>query len=698
MNANRKITGLQMIKWEEAQKKLLTLAVGPELDEYIDTLIDYAMVTPTASDMAEFFIHAFPLAQRDLTLRSIAITVAISASSDNVDAVDTLVASFRKHREHPFLAPALLNALALFSLKSPIAHAETASILFRLTCQDSRYLLIKAAQIIGYFDARRQSFDLRQKLFSFSTCSDLSVQAEVAMQQAFIELANTLISSTSTELYQRLALAQIAFARAGQMEEHRPDAELFLCLIRMLLTFHNLADNRVNASIQLQELISSLRTTLIPQWWPSYRSEAAEVCITHILQIADALQRAVTSVQDVEDWINMEEPLIELAALYASIRSNNTSLEKFRLNPHIYSNIADKVFIPQLGSLLQTSISRRRIVKVTENYVAIHGEDEYSAGLRAFIEVVTEFENTKNKGEAISLSSSEAFTKLSPIASATHQSPEALLQSFLLASKQGNDSIWIQRLGLGSIPLPIDKPEMFAGHSAVHEVVINILQTLKLLVDPYPLLKWQRLTTVIETIVLFAKFVFDTLPDFTKCQKDGGKGQTASEKDLQDALFSWLRMRFDEDAIYESSPLGGGRVDTGLQFPECKFPIEVKHEFTSIHPDHVRENYLYQADIYAATSDRISFLLILDLRASHASKRRGRTERVREGVQTKPDAVSLYSWQESFRVDTLPLDPQVPQARPKAIIIGTIPGNRPIPSHTTKYSTRPNSGKKNIDT
>lgn len=173
-------------------------------------------------------------------------------------------------------------------------------------------------------------------------------------------------------------------------------------------------------------------------------------------------------------------------------------------------------------------------------------------------------------------------------------------------------------------------------------------------------------------------------------------GQRASERDLQKALFSWLRQRFDDSVVYEFNPLGGGRVDAGLQFPECKIPIEIKHEFTSISPEHVREHYLLQADIYAATSDRVSFLLILDLRDTHAQKHRARKTKARRGEE-KTEMVSLYSWQEGFWVDALPVDPQVPRARPKAIVICAIPGNRPAPSSTTKYSVRPPRSREKSD-
>ena len=116
------------------------------------------------------------------------------------------------------------------------------------------------------------------------------VQAEVAIQQAFLELADTLLSSSTTEFYQRLAQTQAAFAHAGEMEEHRPDAELFACLVEMLLAFRNLAHDRVSTARRLKELFHYLRTVLAPQWWPTYRSEVANVCVARILEIAEMIE------------------------------------------------------------------------------------------------------------------------------------------------------------------------------------------------------------------------------------------------------------------------------------------------------------------------------------------------------------------------------------------------------------------------
>ncbi len=675
-----------METWQEAGAKLATLTEEVERDEYIDELVTRALSSTAESEMTSVFMLALQLARHNLTLRSAALALAITASDDEEEAVDALVRMYHQHRRHAFLAPAFLDVLALLALRNRIARAEIANLLIRLTHKDSRYLLIKGAKIITILDVYTQSLDLRQKLLELAACNDIFVQAEIAVQRAFLELADTLLSSTTQELHQRLTQTKDAFKRAGQIEEHRPDAELFACLVEMLLVFNGLAYDRVNTAQRLRELFDNLSTVLVQQWMPSYRSEIVNICISHILGIADALKRSAISLQGVEDWTNFDEALTELAALYSTIRAPQEVIEGFALSPSVYIAIADTFFVPSLGPVLRNAVGRRRLANVTKNYVTAYGEDELAKGLHTFEQIVATLDQTESNEENAFAPSAQ----LIQLASHFGQAPESMIADFFQARSRGTDGRWLQQLGLRPGSLSVDRPELFEGNGPVDEASKRILGDLQTLLNPYPDHKWLRLFRVVPAIMSFAKFVFDDLPVYVRCEEDGGKGQKASEKDLQEHLFAWLRQKFDDEAVYEITPIGGGRVDTGLKFPDLLIPIEVKHEFSSIDPYHIRTNYLAQADIYAAATGHVSFLLILDLRDTQAKKHKNRVAQARKsGVEE--EIVSLYGWQDGFKVDALPTDPQLPNAKPNAIIIGLIPGNRPRPSSTTHYSSRPSS-------
>lgn len=99
---------------------------------------------------------------------------------------------------------------------------------------------------------------------------------------------------------------------------------------------------------------------------------------------------------------------------------------------------------------------------------------------------------------------------------------------------------------------------------------------------------------------------------------------------------------------------------------------------------------MVQADIYAASRDRVAFLLVLDLRARNAGSHRKVRGSGRKSA--KPNAMelqSLYSLGDSFWMEQLPRDPDLPEAQPSVVVVGLVPGNRCLPSSTTIYSQRP---------
>jgi hypothetical protein len=55
---------------------------------------------------------------------------------------------------------------------------------------------------------------------------------------------------------------------------------------------------------------------------------------------------------------------------------------------------------------------------------------------------------------------------------------------------------------------------------------------------------------------------------------------------------------------------------------------------------------------------------------------------------------ALYHLRDSFRVESLPADPEIPNATSKVVIVGLVPGNRPLPSSMSTYSRRPESARR----
>jgi hypothetical protein len=662
-----------------------------ETDDSIDALTNRVFAGDVSVEAIPFLIEAVGRAKSELSLRSAALALAVIAPDGTAGAADALLGAFSKMREHPFLAPALLEAIGLLAMRSPLARAQVSLLLLRLDVGDMRYLLVKAAQTIGRLDAVRPDSDLRAKLGELVAAEDPIVQAEARQQLALAELADVLLAEDRTALRVRLTSVRAAFTRAEMSEENRPDAAMFVRLLDVFLAFLGLGQDRADAARRIGELARILDHTLgspAAQDWHGYRSDVAVLRVRRLLHITDSLQRAAEAVGWAEEWTNFAAALEELARLHAQIRAEVTGgTDTGRISAAL-SDVADGIFAASLGPLLARVVQQRRLARITRDYLLAHGEDSIARGLmaleRAAAAAIFAADPVLDEGVA---------GRLAELADAVDRSPHALLAEAIEAMHDRRMAQWAEEIGLATGPLPVERPELYGDDPAVDEVVRPLLHQIVGLIREYSPAKWARLVDVLVSLVKFAHYLRDNTFEYLVCEEDGGLGQRASEHALQQHLFEWLRIDFGRNAVYEFARTGGGRPDTGVVFPEARFPIETKHEFGSILPEHLRASFVAQPDVYATAADRVAFLMILDLRISNAASHRGRMKTARRAGQVAAP-IGLYHLRNSFQVASLPNDPDVPNALNKVVVLGLIPGNRPLPSSTSTYSKRPASARK----
>lgn len=678
--------------WEEVEAYLRTIEPGSATDDYIDELAERVFDVPNVLQAAQALIVALDRAQSSLTQRSIALALALCAPLESTQAVDALVAAYRQGIQDPFLAPSLLEALSILALRNPLARAEIAAALLRLDLNDSRYLLIRAAKVIGWLDNAQPDAALRGKLHTFYTATDLAVQSEAYYQLGLITLSEAFLASNRAELKQRLSVAQALFVQAEMTEETRDDAALFHILVDAVVAIHTLTDESPEMVQRVLQDIERLQTHLQrinTRMWKDYRSPYTDLMAVRVLGVVDALKRAMLSANAAEDWTNLDAALIELATFHALIRSQTPVTETSSRISAAISAVADRVLSPQLGSVVIRAVGRRRLTLVVERYRLDPTHDANVASSLQALEQIAIVSETGSAGDILH----NRFPQLDELTKRLNTSAEEVLENFLDAVGSNSVDRFIEKLGLPLALLPIDRPDLYGSDPAVDGAVRSLLYKLRAQLDPYPLHQWHRLVETIQEIVSFVSLVRDTVPAYTRCIEDEGKGQSASERDLQEHLFEALRIKYNRNVSYEHARIGGGRADNGLRFEECFFPIEVKHEFSSVNPQAIHEDFLTQPDIYAAATDRVAFLMVLDLRDSNAAGRADHAKKRRRAGQPA-DPTSLYTLEDGFWVDGLPTDPQLPHMKPKAVIVGLVPGNRPRPSSTTTYSKRPSAARK----
>ncbi len=671
--------------WVAVAKLLESSASCAETDDLIDELTEDALEHYPGTECASALRWALQRAQSVLTRRSAALALAIVADESDSFAVDDLTNEFRVSSEDNFLSISLLESLALLAMRSPLARTELNAIILRLNfgttnAQNNRHFLIGVAKIIGRLLNRQRDDALYRQLDVLTQADDLAVQAEARFQIALTTLVDVLLAHDEQTLVDQLRNARAAFSRAEASEELRPDATMFVGFLSVLIDFHsNPAGNDVQ--FHIDRCMGAARRLIHVA---GYQSETATLRAGHIRRALDALQRVTNTVREAELWVSIYEVLVELATLYAVIRTPEPSSDG--LYCAAWSEFGRVIIAPALGPLLSREVTRARMQQILDKYSGHSGNTSIANGLRELAQAAL-------RSSAAVIPTIDQ-TKLAQLAIQTGKSAPELTEEFLRAVETGTIDRWMDQEGFALTPLPIDRPGLFGGDPNVDETVRKLLRQLRSKLGRYDVTKWSRVVTALEVIISHVNFIRDSIPQYALCAADGGMGQGASEKDLQRDIFQVLRQKFGRPSIHEMAGIGGGRADTGLLFPECQIPIEMKHEFQSVDERHIRSNYLPQTDIYAGAADRVGILLILDLREGNsAGHTTCKPKRTSEKVRTI-EPTALYRLRESFWLDELPPDTQIKNPEQKAVIVGLVPGNRPRPSSTTVYSRRPSRVRK----
>jgi hypothetical protein len=604
--------------------------------------------------------------------RSAALELAGLAPADDFSAVDVLAHAYKHHGDDTFLAPAIIDALGVLATRSAAARAELSSLLVRMPEgfveePGRRYHLVAAAKAIGRVDTLANQADLRALIRAWAESGDAAVQAEARMQLALIALSDALLANDREELLLRLGEARAAFERTAASEEQRPDARLFAAALSALLSFARVSDLSENLASVLDR-VSETRHAFLGGGLASSRSVRVALRLSSLV---GALERIRTLLETAEGWIHFDEGVLEVATLLADWRSSPspTAVEG------ALSKLAFEPTAPSVGVLLARSVSQLRMQNVIDALTRTGARADVLAAARLVARGLA------GQNEALNLLRSQPVARrVQKLAARVNADPATFLPG-LLDAIDTSDPTYLRRMLPRLAALPLDHPDAYSGDPTVDALARDILADMHQILHPYDSTRWARAVEVLIMLLGHIQEIRDTLPDFTLCDADGGLGQHASERHLQDSVYRRLRERFGHCAVYEGTRIGGGRPDNGVAFPECRFPIEVKHDFTNVSRDHVKVAYLAQADAYAASTDDLAFVLVLDLRDQNKNRHSSNASKVAPR--------SLYSLHEGAWVDTLPADKSVTGARSKCVVVLLVPGNRPRPSSTTAYSRRP---------
>jgi hypothetical protein len=669
------------VNWDEISLQVKSVA-GLELDDLIDKVTASVLNGNQEQRAIQVLINVLDLPIGEMAIPKVCHALLFLALPDDEIISETLFGLYRKYKTHSYLASQILKILGLMGLKDSANRAEIISLLLRLKPDQDRYLLVAACKVIGRLDSAKPEPLLYAKVLLFLESNDPAVRAEALYQKAFIDLGNALRSSSVSELSRKLQEVRTAFQEASLAEEQRPDAILWMYFLDSILLF---LQGRFDTNLALQ--FQALETTIerfVGQFVnPKGYSTAFERYIAQQILVAfRALLTATKRLANVDEWLDLSTAVIELANLYAQVRGNTSDIIEHLGIRYKFADLSDKVFAASVGPILQKSVNLKRLEQIRVDYEAQENSEITLQGLKlledmAKAAILVDFPQGGKLPE-----------KFVRFAEQQGVEPVEMFNEFLEAESPVQ---WAEKYRLVSTLLYPVSTEISINFE-LDKLIRPILLEITKILPTYPLLMWERLCQILVFMIHFARFTRNNLPKYVLCKDDGGLGQTASEGDLKEALYHFLSAGAASNGMsYETSKVAGGRVDLSIKFPEVSFPIEVKHEFKSIEPQHIRKVFLAQPDAYASATAQVSLLMVLDLRKQNAS---GHNNNQKPASGEPKQVFSLYDLSQSFRVESLKPDPDIPNAISNAIIVGLIPGNRPLPSSMATYSKRPISARK----
>lgn len=638
------------------------------------------------------------LAESSFLRADVAHALARLTLMPDVAVVDSLIEAFRVWREDSYLAPELLHALAVLAERDALARSEVNRSLLRLTSNVDRYLLVRAAKVITHLEAIGIDTGARPKLSEWLESEDPAVESEMRQQIALLAFYDILLIEDLNGLESQLEACRVLFIRADLSDEQRADARIYLALIDLLLSFFGLGNKDNEGVAHIQNCSRKLKDELYNPHvrpWIGYSSPTEQMIEYRLFLVAESFDRIARRVGDARGWTEMTEALVEVAAALHLILQQDSSdiIEQGnrRADPRILETIASKVVVPRIGPLIDRAIERHRFEKIIQHFDETRSTSEYIPTLRRLLDAASRFEFLGK--------SSISAEELREMFEDAVQSPETLdffLRRFPDARALLRESVTSTApenpFNIGPVFIAFDYPNCFGNHPRVDETVRPLLSKAKeRLGEKYPIKKWHHFVQVLVSVVQFILRIRDDLPPYTLCLEDGGKGQKASENDLQKHIFDRISDTYGRHALYEAGPIAGGRTDSGVQFDEMAIPMEFKAEFRNISREHISTDFLSQSDAYATERDGIAFLFVLDLRQvnSGANLQRRRANKKSGNVSPNDEFIKLYSLREGFWIDGYEVSSQLPHTNRNAIVICLVPGNRTKPSSMTDYSDRP---------
>jgi len=473
------------------------------------------------------------------------------------------------------------------------------------------------------------------------------VASEALYWLGFIELQSTQKEDILT-LIPSLNIAKKYFSEASTVVENRVDALFYIHVINFIE--HSIKNETANAEINFKEIEKSLLTRRFYEW----NQDHLEFDYL-IFQILQQIHSKYKSLNQSSTWIDFKGELNNLLLA-------NKDIEKVKLingkNKKCVNQICNSA-IKNVSKILYRSNlinDKPRIL----NLKTISEDSDLNIFLEYVIELLPDSNSPISENPQLLLALTNSFGE-----------KEGLLKYGQIKNKESISEIVTSFSELKN-KNALSTSGFITGSINGQEIYYKLSEEIKSKLPDYSEEKLKIFLRILEEVIRYSQtsFIGSSKKDylFLYSQSEGGLGQKAVENDLQDSLYKILKLTSLAPGLEHEKAkfVDGGRVDIVFKNDLVTFPIELKKTEEEVTMDKLANNYLAQAQTYAAGYDQLGVFLLLDL-------------------SDKGTAPSL-NFKDWFHIHHILPSTGLEIKHPDYIVSVVIPGNRLLPSSKSKYN------------
>jgi hypothetical protein len=486
---------------------------------------------------------------------------------------------------------------------------------------------------------------VKERIKELSDDSNGEIASQSYLCLGLYELNTIFIKTENTDLILNLTKSKSFFIASEQATENRVDAEFYILLTEWVEI------SITNDTKSIQSKFIEIEKNLKVRRQFEFDEQNLELDFM-IFQITDQLKSTFELVSTSKQWLDFKDQT--QALLNISIE-----IEKIRQIDCKNQSYIESLY-HGLFKRLEINLYNIHLRSEKQRFEALNSHTR-NLQLKSFIEyILTLFlENTEEREDNLELLAllsenlgGETGLKLYSQILSREVTFEKVISNLL--RKNNNNQ------------LPFRTGSIYG-----QEVLFNLMEQIEKVLPNYPKDKFEIFFNIVEEVIRYTRvtlvgnernrflFLFD--------ERGKGKGQKATEQDLQDSMYSYFVHSKIADGLEleKAKFVDGGRVDILYKKDIISIPIELKKSLNRPNKMSLEKNYIAQAQTYTAGYDQLGIFVLLELSD--------------KSIESEPN------FQDWFKIHHLPPSTNQEIEYPDYIISVVIPGNRTSPSAKSNY-------------